>query len=212
MSERPSIRVLAGTNGAGKSSVGGAFLRAAGGEYFNPDEVARRLLDVDPGLDPRAANGRAWGEGLDRLRSAVAEGHDYVFETTLGGRTFTRMLREAAEQGFDVRIWYVGLTSPELHIARVAARVGRGGHDIPAEIIRRRFDQSRWNLIQLLPALAELKVLDNSYEASPHEGVAPRPTLVLHLVGGRIVAPDKLQSTPEWAKPIVAAAIKMAAP
>ena len=112
-------------------------------------------------------------------------------------------------QGIEVRIWYVGLASPDEHVARVAHRVSRGGHDIPETVIRRRWRHSRQNLIQLLPALTELRVYDNSVDADPAAGTNPEPTLVLHLVGRDIVAPSDLSATPQWAKPIVAAALKL---
>jgi predicted ABC-type ATPase len=119
------------------------------------------------------------------------------------------LLSDAAAQGFEVRIWYVGLASPELHIERVRNRVRAGGHDIPESSIRRRWRHSRLNLVQLLPHLTELRVYDNSAEADPADGSAPRPTLVLHLDHGDIVGRQDLSSTPEWAKPIVAAALKL---
>jgi hypothetical protein len=87
--------------------------------------------------------------------------------------------------------------------------VRAGGHDIPQATIRRRWRHSRLNLVQLLPALTELRVYDNSADADPATGRAPQPVLVLHLLRGRIVGPSDLSSTPEWAKPIVAAALSL---
>ncbi len=221
----PRLFVLAGTNGAGKSSIGGATLRAHGAAYFNPDEAAARIRQAQPHLSTTQANSAAWHEGKRLLQRAVAERLDYNFETTLGGRSFARLLREAAEAGFEVRVWYVGLASPEHHLARVRARVAKGGHDIPEADIRRRFDQSRLQLIALLPWLSELKVFDNSTEADPHQGQAPRPMLLLHwrrhvlpagtptgqLPGGQVLhpaTPQALLATPEWAKPLVMAAMR----
>lgn len=204
----PCIWVLAGTNGAGKSSIGGAFLRRSGGDYFNPDEVARRILEVTPGLTQAEANSRAWMEGVRQLELAIRERRDYYFETTLGGESITRHLEAALADGIEVRIWYAGLESLELHVVRVAARVRKGGHDIPEADIRRRFDHSRVNLIRLIPSLTELLVYDNSTAADPARGQVPVPRLVLHLERGRILAPADLASTPDWAKPIVAAAIR----
>lgn len=206
------ITVLAGTNGAGKSSIAGALLRRAGGAYYNPDDETRAILVANPGLDLVQANGLAWARGLENLRNAIAEGTDYAFETTLGGNTITRILIEGAESaGVSLRVWYCGLASPELHLERVRARVAAGGHDIPADKIRARYDSSRRNLLKLIPHLTDLQVFDNSFSADPRHGSTPRPTRVLKVVERHLVypvtAPD-LKQTPAWAKPLVAAAVE----
>ena len=207
---RPSrLYVIAGVNGAGKSSIGGAAFRSLGGEYFNPDEAARELMTASPGLDQATANGAAWRQGSGLLRQAITQRLDYAFESTLGGSTIPRLLAEAAAQGIDIHIWYVGLASLELHIKRVRSRVRRGGHDIPEEMIRRRFERSRLNLIALLPGLSALRIHDNSAEGDPADGHTPVPSLVLHTERGRILNPNDLALAPEWAKPIVAAAMKL---
>ena len=213
----PRLFVLAGTNGAGKSSIGGAMIRASGAQYFNPDEAAARIRASQPHLSATQANSAAWHEGKRLLQHAIVHRMDYNFETTLGGRSFAALLKEAEAYGFEVRLWCFGLATPELHLARVKARVRKGGHDIPEADIRRRFDQSRLQLIDLLPHLAELRLYDNSADADPHQGKAPRPQLVLHWerAGGqpgqvRQPKPAALSQTPAWAKPIVAAAFKLA--
>ncbi len=170
MAERkhiPCIYVLAGTNGAGKSSLGGAMFLETGAEYFNPDEAALRFRAVDPG-----------------------------------------MTQEESEK-IEVRIWYVGLASPELHIARVRSRVAAGGHDIPEAKIRERYENSRLNLVDLMPKLTELRVFDNSEEGDPRRGIAPRPRLLLHMDRGKIVDSCDLTKAPQWAKPILMTAIKL---
>jgi predicted ABC-type ATPase len=206
---RPTIHVLAGTNGAGKSSVAGAALRQGGADYFNPDEAARRVLAAHPGITHERANSVAWHEGKRLLERAIEQKLDLTFETTLGGNTIPALLQRAAETGLDVRVWYVGLVSPELHIARVRARVAKGGHDIPESKIRERFHQSRENLVRLLPSLTSLRLFDNSEEGDPAtEG--PRPKLILSLDGGRIVQALAMSEVPEWAKPVVSAALRLA--
>ena len=203
----PRIQVLAGVNGAGKSSVGGESFRAIGSEYYNPDEAARRFSDVNPVLSQTEANAAAWQLGRSLLERAINIRGEFSFETTLGASTIPRLLQQAATNGFDVYIWYAGLASPELHIKRVKARVARGGHDIPEADIRRRYQHSRLNLIHLLPSLAGLRVYDNSAEADPATGKTPVPKLVLHVERGKIKNPNDLARTPEWAKPVVAAAL-----
>jgi predicted ABC-type ATPase len=204
------VYVLAGTNGAGKSSIGGAMFRLRGANYFNPDEAARAILARNPGASPIEANSAAWHEGKRLLERAMAEKLDFAIETTLGGDTIASLLSQAAAKGIEVRVWYAGLSSPELHIARVRARVAKGGHDIPEADIRRRYDQSRINLIRLLPKLAELRLFDNSIEGDPDKGAMPAPVLVLHWRNGRILNARALRHAPEWARPIVAAAMKLA--
>jgi predicted ABC-type ATPase len=209
--------VLAGANGAGKSSLMGAMLLQQGVEYFNPDQAARRILSANllsgnSGISQLEANSAAWHEGKRLLERAITEKLDFAFETTLGGKTITNLLDKALAEGIEVRIWYVGLDSVERHIARVRSRVAQGGHDIPEEKIRERYTQSRLNLIRLLPRLTELLLYDNSEEADPRTGTpetAPEPDLVLRLVRGKVRETCELTRVPDWAKPILAAALKL---
>jgi len=98
----------------------------------------------------------------------------------------------------------------ELHIARVARRVAKGGHDIPEKKIRARWLRSRENIIELLPFLTELMLFDNSEEGDPDDQAARAPKLLLHWNNGVIVKPRSkaLAATSEWAKPIVAQALR----
>jgi predicted ABC-type ATPase len=203
---RPVLLVLAGVNGAGKSSIGGqVMLRRAGLTWFNPDAYSRLLAQA--GVPQTAANARAWQHGVDLLDQAVAAGHAHAFETTLGGETIGQRIAAAAAS-HDVLMWFCGLATPEQHLARVAARVRAGGHDIPEPKVRERWVQAPLNLIRLMPLLAELKVFDNSSEAQPGSPV-PDPALVLHVRSRAVVFPQAVQDlarTPAWAKPIVQAA------
>jgi predicted ABC-type ATPase len=210
VANRPArIYVLAGTNGAGKSSIAGAMLRETGADYFNPDEAARRIRSSDPRMTQGDANSAAWHQGKRLLERAIADRLDFAFESTLGATTIPTLLASAASLGIEIRVWYVGLSSPELHIARVRARVAKGGHHIPEPDIRRRWETGRLNVIRLLPKLTELRVYDNSGDADPDMGAAPAPVLLLHVRRGRIVAPRDLSATPAWAKPLVAAAMRL---
>ena len=210
MAERNAGRivVLAGTNGAGKSSVAGATVRRDGANYFNPDEATRRIRDLRPDVSEAEANSRAWEYGRTLLERAIAGRLTFTFETTLGGYTITALLEQALDEGLDVLVWFVGLDSPERHIARVKARVSQGGHAIPEGKIRERYDASRANLLRLLPRLTELRLFDNSVEADPAAGHTPEPLLVLHMKHGTIAAMCPPADVPGWAKPIVAAALR----
>ncbi len=205
---RPTLTILAGVNGAGKSSVGGRALRECGAEYFNPDEHARRLRDKQPTLTQEKANALAWAYGKAKLEEAVATGADYTFESTLGGKTITNLLIQAAQRSHQIDIWFVGLASVELHLKRVAQRVAAGGHPIPEADIRRRWIRSRENIIRLIPFVTTLRIFDNSSEIPV--GGSPEPILLLSIEEGELAypGPDQLHATPAWAKPIVAAAYK----
>ncbi|MDR6990625.1 AAA family ATPase [Luteimonas sp. 3794] len=206
---RPVLYVLAGVNGAGKSSVGGHLLERAGMTWFNPDTFARELAAATT-CTMTEANAEAWQEGMRRLDVALANGHSHAFETTLGGNTVPARIAEAART-HDVLMWFCGLSSAEQHIARVQARVAVGGHDIPEASIRARWTRARENLIALMPALAQLQVYDNSVDVARGKAV-PDPVLLLEMIDGALVVPDAgdleaLAATPEWAKPVLEAAL-----
>lgn len=205
------IFVMAGVNGAGKSSIGGAYLRAKRRDYFNPDDAARRIRETTKGASMDDANAQAWQAGKLRLERAIETRSSFSFESTLGGNTIPGLLRQATEAELKVVVWFVGLSTPEQHIARVRARVASGGHDIPEEMIRQRWDSSRRNVIALMPFLHELRVFDNSHEGDSSAGTIPPPRELLYWSDGAIVSPDAdaLAATPEWAKPIVTRALKL---
>lgn len=206
---RPVLYVLAGVNGAGKSSIGGHLLEREGLTWFNPDTFARELM-TEGGCDQATANAHAWAESVRRLDDVIAEGCNHAFETTLGGYTVTAKIL-AATRTHDVLVWFCGLASPELHMARVRARVAVGGHPVSEAQIRERYPRAQENLIALMPHLAHLQVHDNSADARSGEAV-PDPVLVLEMKNGRLLWPapddlDALRNTPDWAKPLVEAAI-----
>jgi predicted ABC-type ATPase len=203
------IFVLAGTNGAGKSSVMGAMILEQGSTFFDPDAATKKILAANVSITLGEANSMAWRDGVRMLQQAIDERLYFVFETTLGGRTIVAMMESALEAGAEVRVWFVGLDSPELHIARVKARVLLGGHDIPEEKIRERYEQSQFNLIRLLPKLTELQVFDNSEEADRQVGIPPKPKLILHMDHQKIVDACNPTAAPDWTKAILVEAYRL---
>lgn len=185
--------------------MAGARVLNAGGQFYNPDLYARQLRIAQPGLSIEEANGQAWQHGRGLLERAIDTKVNFAFESTLGATTIPKLLKRAAAS-HDVRILFVGLDSPERHIARVAARVRAGGHDIPEEKIRARYTSSRANLIDLLPSVASLKVYDNSTEVPAGGTTIPLPTRLLEMEAGAITYEAPPNSIPVWAKAIVQAA------
>ncbi|MCC5848445.1 MAG: zeta toxin family protein [Verrucomicrobia bacterium] len=206
---KPTLYVLAGVNGAGKSSIGERIFSSEESKVFNPDTIASKIRALRPDISLALANGHAWQIGKSLLEQAMEAGKDYRFETTLGGRSITRLLQQAAQGGHRLNIWFCGLESPALHLRRVRARVKKGGHDIPEDKIRERWNGSRENLIRLLPHIHHLRVYDNSTEGDPAKGHPPHPVLVLEMQCQTITAPADLSHAPDWAQPIVAAAIHL---
>lgn len=204
-----TIHVFAGVNGSGKSSILGERIRSAGGSFYNPDTFTRELMISDPSLSLEEAQSHAWCFGRDSLEKAIVSGKNYAFETTLGGNTITRMLLNAAMSGTRISVFYIGLASVDLNIARVAARVANNGHDIPTEKITQRWHDSVINLCTLLPHLNELRVFDNSEAVS--KGESPKTQLLLSIGGGQLLTSrENLLSSefPEWAQPIAATALE----
>ena len=197
------ILVLAGVNGAGKSSLLGSILREHDVPWFNPDTYTRQL--VEAGWEASEANSIAWNEGRQRLEEAIETGRNHAFETTLGGDTIKQLLMQASATQ-QVVMWYCGLEGVDLHIERVAARVAAGGHDILRERILARYQSSRANLVQLIPHLTCLRVFDNSAPAQDEAELQ----LVLEMNEGELLhpcTPDQLRLTPQWAQPIVMGAL-----
>lgn len=135
----PTLVLLAGPNGAGKTTFINGFLRerAETFQFVNPDEVARGLIGSGPARD--LAAGRLVLERLDALFAARA---DVVLETTLASRSHAVRIRDWKAAGYRFELVYLRLPSADHSVARVAHRVARGGHGIPEETLRRRFDVS----------------------------------------------------------------------
>jgi predicted ABC-type ATPase len=133
----PCIYVLAGTNGAGKSSIAGAMFLQEGVEYFNPDEAARLILSTNPGITQVEANSAAWQEGRRLLERAIAERCNFAFETTLGGNTITALLEKALLSGIEVRI--KSLPGQTLCwravVKRLSIKLAGAGHGVPSALV-----------------------------------------------------------------------------
>ena len=197
------ITVIAGVNGAGKSSIAGEHLRHLGTTYYNPDEAARILLTKNP-ITPVEANGRAWEIGFQYLNAAIDLDDDYAFETTLGGSTIFQSLMRAISLGRKVSVFFVGLDSPELHIDRVRNRVLHGGHPIDETKIRERWEKSRANMAELITVCHSVNVFDNSL---PLKEDRAQTRVLFKMKQGVFVQPP-VPDMPTWAKPLAASAIK----
>lgn len=157
----PRCVIIAGPNGSGKTTFAREFLPkdAAVINFVNADLIAGGLSPFRPELAALAA-GRLVLKELDRLFAARA---DFAFESTLSGTGYVGRLRRWKATGYRVEIVYLRVTSPQLSIRRIAARVKQGGHDVPTRDVLRRFDRSWTNFETVYRALADAwTVYDNS--------------------------------------------------
>ena len=148
-----TILIIAGPNGAGKTTFAREFLRHEAGftAFVNADLIAEGLNPLQP-EDAAFAAGRMM---LDLIRSYVGAGRSFAFETTLSGRAYARMIPQWRADGYRVRLLFLRLPDAEMAIARVQKRVATGGHSIPEETIRRRFDAGLRNFERIYRALVD---------------------------------------------------------
>ena len=158
----PRVVVLAGINGAGKTTASRELLANVLKipTFVNADAIARGLN----GLNPEAEAIRAVQIMLTQLDELVKERADFAFETTLAARTYAGWLAKLRVTGYQVFLYYYWLNSPDLAIQRVAARVQSGGHFVPDETIRQRYARSVRNFFELYQPVCDWwEVYDNSY-------------------------------------------------
>jgi predicted ABC-type ATPase len=159
--KKPRAVILAGINGAGKTTASRALLADTLRlmTFVNADVIAQGLS----GFDVDAAAYEASRIMLERLRSLAAQRADFAFETTLSGRTYVSWLRDLVASGYTTHLFYFWVRDAEFAIARVAARVKAGGHDVPDDTVRQRYGRSISNLFNLyMPHLTTWKVFDNT--------------------------------------------------
>ncbi|HMQ04605.1 MAG TPA: zeta toxin family protein [Pyrinomonadaceae bacterium] len=163
----PDVIIIAGPNGAGKSTLAPALLRDTFGipEYVNADTIAEGLSAFAP-EDASFDAGRVM---LGRLHDLASAGKSFAFETTLASRFYAGWLKELKTDDYRVSLIFLWLRDVEIALERVKARVRLGGHSIPEETIRRRFERGRKNLFELyLPVANAWRIFDASL-ADPME-------------------------------------------
>lgn len=158
----PRCIIIAGPNGAGKTTFAREFLpREAVVHFVNADLLAAGLSPLKPSLAALNA-GRLFLAELDRLAKAR---QNFAFESTLSGLTYVSRLKRWKSMGYRIEIFFLRLTSVQLALHRIAARVKQGGHDVPHPDILRRFERGWNNFESIYKSLADAWILyDNSGE------------------------------------------------
>ncbi len=161
-----ALYIIAGCNGAGKTTASMTVLPEVlhCREFVNADEIAKGLSPFRP-EEVAVQAGRLMLERIDRL---LARGETFAIETTLATRSYARLVRRAKAVGYTVLLLFFWLPSPEMAEMRVAQRVAEGGHDIPREVIRRRYWLGLRNLLEIYaPEVDVWSMFDNTLQQAP---------------------------------------------
>lgn len=156
----PTIYLIGGCNGAGKTTFAREFLpkEVKCLRFLNADEIARGLSP----FNPSASAVHAARLLLEQLVVCVRHGETFALESTLSGRSHIRFLQRAHERGYEIELHYLWLSSPAQAVARVRQRVKLGGHHVPASVVRRRFARSLKHLLDdYLPLATRWAIWDS---------------------------------------------------
>ena len=157
---RPVCHVVAGPNGSGKSTFALDYLPEFAGsiEYVNPDLMAQGLSPTDITLSALKAGKLT----LQRIADLVRDGVSFGFETTLSGRGHLKLLGDARKAGYAIHLYYLWMPSVKMLPSRIRHRVLAGGHDVPAEDVRRRYGRSVANVRDYVRLADVFRVFDAS--------------------------------------------------
>lgn len=187
----PTLCILGGCNGAGKTTLARELLPRLGlMRFLNADEIARGLSPLDPSLSAFKA-GRLL---LEEARSLIEAKASFAMESTLSGKTYVSLIREAKARGYRFLLHYIVITSGVQAVERVALRVRLGGHDVPQVDVVRRFERSRQHFLNdYLPLADEWGLWDNGMP--PPRQIADSSTHTAEQLGAMLNS-NKLQETP----------------
>ncbi len=185
----PQAIIISGPNGAGKTTAAPLLLRDELSvlTYVNADVIAQGLS----GFAPEAADREAGEIMLRRLSQLQKQRESFAFESTLAGRGYARRISDLRTDGYDVHLLYIWLPDADQAVARIKLRVLHGGHDVPEDVVRRRFERSLHNLVNLyMPIVSTWHVYDG--RGSVRGGGVP---LIARGKGGRTLS---VRDKPTW--------------
>jgi len=190
MKSQKQLWILAGANGAGKSTFYRLFLKSRGINLINADIIARAINPVNQ----ESASYKAMMLA-ERLREdLLLQGISFCFETEFSHPSKIDFIARAKSLGYHIVLVYIHLETPELNEARVHQRVAEGGHDVPPQKIRSRIPRTMKYIATVLPLIDEARLLDNSLFDAPFRKIA----VIEHGALTESVSP-----LPGWAKKVL---------
>ena len=165
MKKKPNVYVIAGANGAGKTTFARQFLPlyVKCRVFVNADLIAQGLAP----FAPDTVSLKAGKLLLKELDAQAAKKNDFSFETTLSGKSYVKFLKELRQMGYNIHIFYLWIPSVKLALHRVEERVSVGGHDVAVKDIKRRFLKSMDNFLNVYKPLADHWVIINNGGITP---------------------------------------------
>jgi predicted ABC-type ATPase len=183
----PTIYIIGGCNGAGKSTAANVvlpqFLNCK--EYVNADSIAAGLSP----FQPETVSFQAGRIMLNRIKELIRENETFAFETTLTTKSYLALLIDAKKNKSKIVLFYYWLNSVELALARIKDRVEKGGHDIPKDTVIRRYERSLYNLVNLFMPVCEKWYITNNSNQTYQD-----------IAKGSYITPIKIYDSEKWSK------------
>jgi predicted ABC-type ATPase len=173
--KRPSIVIVAGINGCGKSTFAATGKSALLGQTaINPDDLTRAAIAEFPELGSAGANLVGVERAEKAVWRAIAEDRSAAIETVLSSSKFLAVVASASKRGYRTRLIFIGLPTVQLALERIQSRVAQGGHDVPEDRVRERWDRAHDNLVAFTRVVDDVLIFSN---------VGPIPIAVAERVG-----------------------------
>lgn len=184
LNNQPKLVIFAGPNGSGKSTITNILRDAADfpTNYINPDEIALTLTENNP--NRKAYQAATIAE--EQRQNYIEQRESFAFETVMSHPSKLELMKQARISGYQVELVFVATDDPEINVTRVIQRVVEGGHDVPADKIRERYNRT----IELLPAAVEIADRINIYDNST------APQQVVTIENGQVTYQS--EEIPNW--------------